>query len=106
MLGRRADWVQGVMSYASTNFPTSTKFPAHSVDLGRAPPRVPMERRQQRLPRILLLPLDDIPSENLRRLLARYYHGPSSECRPRGTLHTDNMVLITAFRHCVGPGRR
>jgi Undecaprenyl-phosphate glucose phosphotransferase len=30
--------VQGAMSYASTNFPASTKFPGHSVDPGRAAP--------------------------------------------------------------------
>ena len=47
------------------------RAPAIFPDFDATPPGVPMERRQRRLPRILLLPLDDIPSENLGRLLAR-----------------------------------
>ena len=82
------------------------RAPAIFPDPDAAPARVPMERRQRRLPRILLLHLDDIPSENLRRLLARYCHRPSCECPPYGTLHTGNMVLITTACHCIRVDRR
>ena len=53
-----------------------------------------------------LLHLDDIPSENLRRLLARYCHSPSCERPPYGTLYTGAMVLITTACNCIGVDRR
>ena len=164
------------MSYASfTNLPASAKFPAHSVDVGRAVParvgrgrlaallvtgssyRIPARCRcglfrsralssvdpavtrriaAKYIPESLLIAtLDLLVSighrqysriqtqprhvflwngvsgvflvfsfflstifllKILGRLLARYRHGPSRECLPRGTLHTDNMVLVAA----------
>ncbi len=82
------------------------RTPALFADSDAAPPRIPVERRQRRLPRILLLAFDDIPFENLRRLLARNCHRPSRKCHARGPVHTDNMVLTTTARHCVRADRR
>ncbi len=80
--------------------------PAIFPDPDKAPARVPMERRQQRLLRILLLHLGDIRSEGFGRLLARYCHSSSCERPPYGGLHTGNMVLIATACHCIRAYRR
>ena len=101
-----AKYIPGIPSDFHIAVARFHRAPAIFPDPDAAPARVPMERRQQRLLRILLLHLDDIPSENLRRLLARYCHSPSCECSPYGTLHTGNMVLITTACHCIRVDRR
>ena len=71
-----------------------SRTPAMFADPNVAPQLVRVERRQWRLARILLLHLDDIHSENLGRLLARYRHCPRRERHARSTLHTDRFSLL------------
>ncbi len=71
-----------------------------------APPRLPMERREWRPPRILLLHLNDIRSENLRGLLARDRHRSGWECPPHRALHAGSMVFCATACHRVGADRR
>ena len=97
-----AKYIQGITCDFRNAFARFRRVAAIFADPDAAETRFHLEWRHEHSLRILLLHLDDIPPENLGRLLARYRHGPGCECFHCGTLHADNMVLITTAGHCVG----